>query len=264
MCLYPSSLSHRALARLSPTGQRYVLMSALWMSLMVLASPPCWAAEQPRFGEATLDFFQGTVSRCSRVTGLGGSYVSIAEGADAHLLNPASFALRARAAGDQWFDFDLTLNTDLLVGSDNDLDLSGLGHAGNQVELVQFGFNLKFGQLGVGIHGQNRTYEFSQGQTVSSWYGGIGAAWSWGQGAWAVGVLLVNPQATVSTRIDDEKGGSKLHTAQFGGGFELGTFGVRWAPIGRRFRFGASLRLPSTLQTDSTSNSSKGLAGLSL
>jgi len=203
------------------------------------------AGEFTDFSGATLDFFQGAVISGNRVTGLGGAYVSIAEGPDGHLLNPAAFAIRSRPAANDWFDYDLTLTTDVLLGDENDLDLSGLGHTGNQVEIVQFGFNVKLGRLGLGLHGATRNQRLSKDQALSAWYGGVGVAWAWGQGAWAVGVLLATPQATVTTAPGHAQQQAQVVTAKYSGGFKIGTIGLRWSPVGERYRFGLSFR-PST------------------
>ena len=199
----------------------------LGLLLCAIAAWPSqgFAGEFTDFSGATLDFFQGAVISGNRVTGLGGAYVSIAEGPDGHLLNPAAFAIRSRPAANDWFDYDLTLTTDVLLGDENDLDLSGLGHTGNQVEIVQFGFNVKLGRLGLGLHGATRNQRLSKDQALSAWYGGVGVAWAWGQGAWAVGVLLATPQATVTTAPGHAQQEAQVVTAKYSGGFKIGTIG---------------------------------------
>lgn len=53
--------------------------------------------------QTRIDYSQGPILNSNRIIGMSGAFVSVAEGADAHLVNPASFAMRARHVRNDFF-----------------------------------------------------------------------------------------------------------------------------------------------------------------
>jgi hypothetical protein len=220
---------------------RPAALLALWG---VLWGSPALAQEEAP-GPTYVDFAQGPLVNSGRVIGLGGAFAGIAEGADGHLVNPASFASRYSYTLDQWYDWDLALSWLNDFGrDDNQLDLSGVEDRHDSVSFLQLGFALRFGRLGVGFHVQSQTYELTVGDpsdrqafTYSQTYGGLGLAYAFWDGELLVGALLASGNSMLSR--DEAQEGQLGELAHTGGGLALGAL---WAPYESRYRFGATLK----------------------
>ena len=106
-----------------------------------------------------LDVFLGPVQGSSRAVGVSGAFVSIAEGVEGLLWNPAAVANRYPYSLD-WWDWDLDggfLFPTNALGQDFDNDgETATSYDGSQVAL--FGGALAFGYLGFGFEGSLQSY----------------------------------------------------------------------------------------------------------
>ncbi|MCB9739299.1 MAG: hypothetical protein H6747_08520 [Deltaproteobacteria bacterium] len=196
--------------------------------------------------QARLDYFVGPLVSGSRVVGLGGAYAAIAEGVDGQLMNPAAVAVRSSAFADEWFDLDFGFSRLQTLGGEIQLDRSPSASSAASGSATQFGLRLSFGRLGVAIHVLETNYDLEapddggdlRGYTQGAAYGAIGLGWAFGRGEWVVGTLI----AIGTGRIAQigEGGGA----VDFASAVAPRTFGVLWAPHGRRFRLGATVQLP--------------------
>lgn len=184
----------------------------------------------------TTEYFQGPLVTANRIVGMGGAFIGVGESADAHLVNPASFAVRTVHALDDDFDWDWALSWLQLAG-DVDVDQSGQAPSDKGL-LLQAGANLKFERLGFGLHLQQQTWTLQppdspQVQLQQS-YGGIGVAYAFLDGDLTVGAMAVVAIASVS--LPDTKNAE----AQVSGtGVQLGAL---YAPAEQRWRLGATAR----------------------
>jgi hypothetical protein len=172
----------------------------------------------------------------NRIVGMGGAFIGVGESADAHLVNPAAFAVRTVHALDEDFDWDWALSWLNLAG-DVDVDQSGQAPSDNG-QLAQGGVNLKFERLGFGLHIQQQTWTLAPegGARVQlrQQYGGIGAAYALFDGDLTVGAVVA--VAASSVILPDQADA----TAQVSGaGMQVG---VLYAPAEQRWRLGATWR----------------------
>jgi hypothetical protein len=209
---------------------------------------PCGAAAE----ETNIDFFTGPVISASRVIGMGGAYVGVGEGADGHLINPASFAVRYSWAADDWFDYDWASNQLVIpASSDIRLDLSGQDYEFLDARAQDVGFHVKFGRSAWGIHladveylYENATPNGKRRPTLyRQRYGGLAYARILARGNLHAGVLLSiasagiwRPETTVES--GETKDEQRLLTVT-GAGVQGG---LLWTPVLRPWRAGISWR----------------------
>jgi hypothetical protein len=148
----------------------------------------------------TIEHFQGPVVSSNRIIGLGGAFIGVATGADAHLINPASFASRHDYAVDDWFDYDWALSwVAMPAGGDGALNVSPVPVDIAQARAADVGFDLKFGRFGIGAHAAIQEYDDQvewtdeSGQQVGrvTWAqvsGGTGLGYAFFDGELIVGV----------------------------------------------------------------------------
>ena len=188
-----------------------------------------------------IDFFQGPLVSSGRVVGMGGAFVSVGEGADAHLVNPASLAIRYPYVADDWFDWDyaFSFRSDTFREGSIDLDRSGRQGGYDRSLLFQFGLNIKLGRLGIGLHAQGQTYELDVGTfedprtyRYSQSVVGFGFGWAFLDGELNTGVFLPVVQSTIE---EPDTGSVKLQESDV-------VLGVIYAPRGSQFRFGGAFR----------------------
>lgn len=222
--------------------RRHLYVTALLGLVACLGAPSVARAQQ-----LNVDFFQGPVVNSSRVTGLGGAFVGVAEGADGTLINPSSLAVRYPYTLDDWFDWDFAFSTLSFLGRDgNEIDRSGREGGYDSVLFGEFGLTLKLGRLGFGFHARTQEYEvsfageqgadqlYSYEQTVVS----IGVAYAFYDGELVVGGAFNGGNSTLEQTVEEGQsgGGAVRHN---GGALTLSTL---WAPVGKPFRLGATLR----------------------
>lgn len=190
---------------------------------------------------ARVDFHQGPVVSSGRVIGLGGAYLAVAEGADAQLVNPAAYAIRPAYSVDDWFDWDIALSW-FDVGAKDDIDLDQSGRAAfDDAQLLQAGFNLKFGRHGFGMLVAQQAFRISRvidGREEALEYGQLipsfGYAYAWDE--WTFGAAIIGSNAQIR-RPEGQP------FAQLTGGGLL--FGAVYHHQESPWRFGATLRTRS-------------------
>lgn len=122
----------------------------------LLALAPAAALAQAFDGARGVDTFTGPLVSASRILGLGGAYVAVAEGLDGAEANPAAVAQRSRHLARGW-DWDWTLTWYVPqagqigrqdLGNDGvaDAGLSGVGNG-------QAGLSYQYGRFGIGAFG---------------------------------------------------------------------------------------------------------------
>jgi hypothetical protein len=112
-----------------------------------------------------VDLYQGSVFAGSRVTGLAGAYVAIAEDVDGDLQNPAAPAVRPFYSYDHfdyWLGFGLTFpatleNTDFF----NSGSQTKLANSPDAFVFVVPSLNLQWGELGIGFTLELSSYQLS-------------------------------------------------------------------------------------------------------
>jgi len=112
-----------------------------------------------------LDLFQGPVFAGTRVTGLGGSYVAIAEDVDGDLQNPAAPAVRpffSNSQFDYWLGFGITFPA-TLSGVDffNSGNKTNLTNTPDAFVFLTPAVNLQWGEFGLGLTLEMQQYELS-------------------------------------------------------------------------------------------------------
>ncbi len=224
--------------RRTPAGVSPRRTWAGWLVIGILLWDPAPLAAQ---APVTVEFHQGSVSSSQRVTGMGGAFVAVAEGADGHLINPASYAVRSfRASEDDWFDWDVAVSIlNVPADADTQIDVSGQDAGFSKAQILQLGFDLKFGRHGFGAHVIEQAFDFfPEDEPETSYHqrlGGVGYAYALGAGDWVLGLMALSAEA--ESKVDERnvitiKGPNAL-------------FGVLWKPSGERYRLGASFRTPT-------------------
>jgi len=108
--------------------------------------------EPIRTSNYTLDLYEGPVLAGSRIVGLAGAYVPLAEGVAGFSFNPASAAKRAPWSSG-WFDWEIDGGVTLpasLTGTD--FDNNGDESFANEAAFfITGGIGLQFGDLGLGL-----------------------------------------------------------------------------------------------------------------
>ena len=213
-----------------------VALVALWLTVPNAEL----ASAAPR-----IEFFEGPINSSQRVVGLGGAFTSVGEGAEAHLVNPASFGVRTAFSRTSWYDWDFGLSAFSVIGKQIDIDQSGNRARVDSAQLAQAGFNLKFGRFATGLHvrSQNLTLAvndvITQRQIPYSFehtFGGYGFAWSFARGEWVAGAVLSIGTATLAF------GGSQPGSVKFQSAAGFHSLGLLHAPHGERWRAGLALQ----------------------
>ena len=124
--------------------------------LLALALSPIAARAQPFDGSQAVDAFTGPLIASSRIVGLGGAYVAVAEGLGGAVVNPAAVAQRHPRLARAW-DWDWLLTwyvpdtgqvgrQDLDNDGGRDVGLSGAGNG-------QIGLSFQRGRFGAAVFG---------------------------------------------------------------------------------------------------------------
>ena len=193
-----------------------------------------------------IDLYQGPVFAGSRVTGLAGAYVSIAEDVDGDLQNPASPAVRpffSYSHFDYWLGFGLTLPATL-----NGVDFFNSGHA-TSVQNAPDAFvffvpsvNLQWGELGVGLTLELSSYALSSQPAQGLAAASVGASISTFHLQVAHGFFHNQLVAGLGARVTSFSANNRQSHANFGSngnGYELG---ILYKPEDLPFRIGMALR----------------------
>ena len=200
-----------------------------------------------------IDMFQGPIFAGSRVTGLGGAYVAIAEDVDGDLQNPAAPAVRpffSYTHFDYWLGFGLTFPA-ALEGSDffnSGNTKTSLTNAPDSFVFFTPALNLQWGELGVGFTLEMSNYSLSSNSLTTRDSQAITAtipvahlqfAHGLFHNQWVVGVGARFAALWVDGISKDQSFNSS------GSGLELG---MVYKPEGLPIRVGASVR--SAIRTE--------------
>ena len=149
-----------------------------WISALLVLSGLCARTRQAAAGgplgangtpietsNYALDLFHGPVFAGTRVTGLGGAYVAIAEDVDGDLQNPAAPAVRpffSNTQFDYWLGFGITFPA-TLTGVDffNSGSKTNLTNTPDAFVFFTPAVNLQWGEFGLGLTLEMQQYELS-------------------------------------------------------------------------------------------------------
>lgn len=211
--------------------------------LAVLGESPVALSETlPR---GPLEAWSGAELGDSRMVGMGGAYLAVADTGGATLENPASLAVRRPLRADQPLQLDGTLVATGLNVSSTPFQPTELGGPDPNL-LAHAGGVLKAGPLGVGAHVVRFGYAWPSGPSPSYarlQHGlvAVGGAWAFGGGAVVLGGLLQGHYAAVTVGEDPALNRS-FQGLSLGPG---GTIGALAAPSDTHWRVGGRLRAPS-------------------
>jgi hypothetical protein len=193
-----------------------------------------------------IDLYQGPVFAGSRVTGLAGAYVAIAEDVDGDLQNPAAPAVRpffSYSHFDYWLGFGLTLPA-TLKGVDffNSGQATSVQNAPDAFVFFVPSLNLQWGELGVGATLEMSSYALSSQPVESGRAASVGASISTLHLQIAHGFFHNQLVAGAGARIASFSANNRENHASFGSngnGYELG---ILYKPEALPFRAGIALR----------------------
>jgi hypothetical protein len=210
-----------------------------------------------------LDLHLGPVFAGTRVIGLAGAFVAIAEGVDGDTQNPASPAVRAPysySSAEQEFGFGVTFpsglrhydffnsgrETCLPTGNQVYVFLNGAVH----VQIDNWGFAATADLQQYSFRGQDAVAEEgSRSLSAQILQNHVMTAHAFADGQLAVGVGARVTTLTLTTRSSILEEGTNLLRAQ-GAGVEVGFV---WRPNDTRVRVGGAFRSSSTAETPNTS-----------
>jgi len=204
-----------------------------WVGLSILFSTLiCGSA----WGQTKVDYSQGPVLSSNRIIGMSGAFVSVAEGADAHLINPASFAMRTTHRRDEFFDWDWSLYylSDAVARDGSTPEAGTPDGFVDSTSFVGLGLDARFGIVGFGLHTYAKTYDVSL-PTFSNDGRLIESNYTLTQTILALGVGMAAPWIDCTFGISLKGGNFDID-----GTTELesvpGAFGIqRVSPIGREW-----------------------------
>jgi len=204
-----------------------------------------------------IDLSGGPVLGGSRLTGLGGAYVAIAEDVDGDLQNPAAPAVRPFYSVD-WFDWWPGLGLTLPALADLDYFNTGERDADSRAPstflFLTPALNLQWGDFGVGLTAELQNYSADAGSSLDNTldtsiltvHGQFANSFLDGQLVAGLGTRVVTLALVDDFRRDDEE----ANFQSTGSGPE---FGVLVRPNGLPFRLGAAFRGPVDTQPHVTS-----------
>lgn len=205
----------------------------------------------------TIDLYEGPVLANTRVTGLGGAFVAIAQGVDGFSDNPAAAAYRSPAAT-SWFDYKGTVGVTFPTSlTEFDYDNNGDDSYSNSTAFfLTTGFGVQFGNLGFGGTGRMQRYHLgsksdpSRQVSLSVWEGELLMAYSFLRGALITGfgvsahnIRMEKPNPFASDSLLSQVAGGAIH------------MGVLLSPLDLPWRAGFSIRVgpPPTVALNGTS-----------
>jgi len=203
-----------------------------------------------------IDLFHGPVFAGSRVTGLGGSYVAIAEDVDGDLQNPAAPAVRpffSTSHFDYWLGFGLTFPASL---SNMDFFNSGsktnLANPPDSFVFLTPALNLQWGELGVGMTIEMQQYTLSHSDVGTGRTSAVRVTIPTTHLQFAHGLannqLVVGVGARLVTMsLHDGEGPASFKSS--GAGLE---FGLVYKPEDLPLRLGLALRTPVETKAEYT------------
>lgn len=230
----------------------------LFFTTQATAGGPLGANGQPiATSEYSLDLFQGPLFAGSRVTGLAGAYVAIAEDVDGDLQNPAAPAVRpffSYTDFDYWLGFGLTFPADLAhMDFFNSGSKTQVPNPPNSFVFFTPAINLQWGELGIGLNLAVQQYALAdpeEGQrrgitaTIPTIHAQVAHGFEHNQLVLGAGVRFV----TMTVSAPDTTG---YLFRSSGPGLE---FGMVWKPEHRPIRLGFAYRTPIVTQATYSDN----------
>lgn len=196
-----------------------------WLSVALLGQA---APYDPGY---VVEVHRGLVIGPAKVVGMGGAYVSIAEGAGAMGLNPAAAAARAIHNGDQYFDWDWSLDGNTSLG-DLDPENNRLGQSSSHdAGLALAALSFQLGAFGIGATISGTTLRLDELDVIHSELA-ISTGLNLLEGQLVFGAQLL--LSTTNVEIDQ-----RPVFDQFGWGVAVGGLAK---PKGEPFAFGFSYR----------------------
>jgi hypothetical protein len=205
----------------------------------------------------SLDLFQGPIFAGSRVTGLAGAYVAIAEDVDGDLQNPAAPAVRpffSYTYFDYWLGFGFTFPADLEhMDFFNSGTKTNVPNPPNSFVFFTPSVNLQWGEFGVGLNLAVQQYALTdpkEGErrgitaTIPTTHLQFAHGFEHNQLVLGAGVRLVT-----MTVKEPETSGFLFKSS--GPGFE---FGAVYKPEGLPLRLGIAYRTPIVTQATYSEN----------
>jgi hypothetical protein len=212
-----------------------------------------------RTNSYSIDLFQGPVLASSRVTGLAGAFVAMAEGVDGNSQNPASPAVRFPYSRD-WFDWDLGLGISFPgARSNSDFFNSRAGLTGTQSDFLflNFALNLQLGRWGFGITSDLQQYSLNRTESMDATVqrdqlasqvvvGRLQIAHAFADHQLVVGVGNRTASLAVTNESADQSAERDLFST-VGAGFEAGFV---WKPNDYQFRVGGAFHSAVNTQAE--------------
>ena len=206
-----------------------------------------------------IDLYQGPVLASTRVIGLSGAYVAIAEGTDGMNQNPASPAVRVPYSFDH-FDYDLGLglsypsvlrNTDFFNTGEDRAEV--IATREQDILFLNLAGSFQFGSWGFGLSTDIQQYRLDRSAdpnvaTEDQLRGQFGIVHLLAAKAFADGQLVIGAgiRSVVLSVIDPNADNEDRFSTE-GAGLETG---VLWRPNGAPFRVGAAIRSAVRTETD--------------
>lgn len=250
-----------------------VAVGVLFVSSHASAAGPLGADGSPiRTSKYAVDLTATPVLAGSRVTGLAGAYVAIAEGVDGSAQNPASPGVRPAYSIDH-FDYDLGLGL-TLPATLTHTDFFNTGRGATQLsDAEQQGFvfvtpavQLQFGRLGVGLMLEVQSYDLRRSQDTDTTVRRdrlsaqisvvrLQVAHMFFHDQFVLGAGLRASTLSVNNQSAPPEERDLFDTT--GAGFEVGAV---WMPTRKPFRVGASVQtgVTTTAQPDSKVTKTNG------
>jgi hypothetical protein len=237
-----------------------IAAAALLLPQVSLAAGPLGDNGDPiRTSDYKVDLVQTPIVGSSRLTGIAGAYVAIAEGTDGNTQTPVAPAVRTAYSYD-YFDYDLGVgltmasvlrNTDFFnTGRSTDLDARQSG-----LVFLTPALNLTYGSFGIGLTLELQHYDVSQTDPSTNGRRKLGADFVTGH--LQVANSFFDQQLTlgigarvVSLSLNDGSAGQQQLFSTEGVGAELGLL-IR--PNEQQYRIGAAFR--SSVTTSALTNS---------
>jgi len=215
-----------------------------------------------RTNDYSIDLYTGPVLASSRVTGLAGAFVAMAEGVDGDSQNPAAPAVRFPYSRD-YFDYDLGVGISFPgARSNTDFFNSKNGVTGRQSDFLflNFALNLQFGPWGVGITSDVQQYSLDRTESVDPAVsrdqlssqvvvGRLQLAYAFADHQLVVGVGNRTGQMSINNQSASDPAERDLFTT-LGSGMEAGFV---WKPNDYQFRVGGAFHSAVTTSADPSS-----------
>lgn len=210
-----------------------------------------------------IEIYQGPIFSNSKILGMGGASIGVAEGAGAQSTNPA--ALANRIIYDELSNFDWDVLFEYLVDISAETKIENNGRDTNpadKIDLTSMGGLIQYKKWGYGLVANGLTHEMCVEESASDCSDPnknvhfsavnayLGAGKSFSKGKYLFGANLVGSYIDLGTKKNVDL------VSLSGVGLQLGFL---WKDPDKNYRLGMSLRSPVNVRADSESNKNKVL-----